>query len=117
MRPTTWLASVRAATRWASRRRSGLTRPAKAGTAGVRPDIAAVAAIDAQLDVVAMTSRPKLEYEHQFVLRAIETPHAGVRLGPDAEVEHLQRRRPGGCEKLIHVPPIHADESGAAGLA
>src|SRR5208337_1807980 len=62
-------------------------------------------------------ARPKLEDEHQFVLRAIEAPHAGVRLGPDAEIEHLQRGRPGGGKQFMQVPPIYADESGAAGLA
>lgn len=50
------------------------------------------------IDEVAMTTGPKLEDEDQFVLRAVEAAHAGIWLGPDAEIEHLQRRRPGGGE-------------------
>ena len=55
-------------------------------TPGIAPDVGAVAAVSAELDVVDVRRRAGLEDEDELVLGAVERAHAGVGLGPDAEV-------------------------------
>jgi hypothetical protein len=52
----------------------------------VVPDIATVAAEPAELHIVDVRRVAVLENEHEFVLRAVETPHPGIGLCPDTEV-------------------------------
>src|SRR5829696_7889108 len=54
--------------------------------AGVVPDVCAVASGVAKPEGVGVRCRPDLEDEDEFVLGAVERPHAAVRLIPDAEV-------------------------------
>jgi hypothetical protein len=48
---------------------------------------------------------------YQLVFRAIETPHAGIGLVPNAKVLELREDLFAGSHKLFHVPPVHTDES------
>ena len=48
--------------------------------------------------------------EDQLVLRAVERPHAGVRLVPDAEVQQRAIDLSAHGGDIVHVPPVHADE-------
>src|SRR4029077_9597174 len=52
---------------------------------GIMPDIAAVAAELAELDVVAVRSDALLEDKDELVLAAVHRTHTGIILGPDAE--------------------------------
>ena len=53
---------------------------------GVVPDVAAVAAVTTQVNVVAVTTAPVLEDENQLMLAPVEAAHSGGVLGPDAQV-------------------------------
>src|SRR6202521_5418376 len=77
---------------------------------GVIPHIAAVATIAAELDMVLVRVPALLEQEHELVLAAVERAHAGIVLGPDAQVLQLAIGALAGGEQLAHVAPIHADE-------
>src|SRR6202047_3914674 len=77
---------------------------------GVIPHIAAVATVAAELDMVLMRVPAMLEQEHELVLAAVERAHAGIVLGPDAQVLQFGIGALAGGEQLRHVPPIHADE-------
>src|SRR5260370_9305420 len=78
--------------------------------AGVIPHIAAVATIAAELDMVLVRVPAMLEQEHELVLAAVERAHAGIVLGPDAQVLQLGIAALAGGEQLPHVAPIHAYE-------
>ena len=75
--------------------------------AGIGPDIGAVASEAAQFDIVDVAGSAVFEHEDQFVLGAVEATHAGIGLGPDAEVLELAV---GACgiQHLAHVAPVHA---------
>jgi hypothetical protein len=62
--------------------------------ARIGPDIRAVAAVFAEFDVVGVRCVPGLEDANEFVLRAIERPHAGV--GRPAPKRGLLKGRPRG---------------------
>src|SRR5215472_2101341 len=96
---------------------SFLSRPPEAGSRGVRPDIAAVAAIDAKLYVVAMPTRTQLEHENELMLRAIKAAHSSVGLGPDTEIDHVERGGLRSADQFRDVGPVHADVSEAAAVA
>src|SRR5260370_6755490 len=78
--------------------------------AGVIPHIAAVATIAAELDMVLVRVPAVLEDEHELVLAAVERAHAGIVLGPDAQVLQLGIGALAGGEQFAHVAPIHTDE-------
>src|SRR3984893_14761182 len=78
--------------------------------AGVAPHIAAVATIAAELDMVLVRVPAMLEQEYELVLAAVERAHAGIVLGPHAQVLQLGIGAHAGGEQLAHVAPIHADE-------
>src|ERR1700730_2047074 len=77
---------------------------------GVAPNIAAVATIAAELDMVLVRVLAVLEDEHELMLAAVERTHAGIVLGPHAQVLQLAIGALAGGEQLRHVPPIHTDE-------
>src|SRR6202022_4340552 len=74
------------------------------------PDIAAVAAELAELDVVAVRSAALLKDQDELVLAAIERAHAGIVLDPDAEVLELARGLGTGNQQLVEMAPVHANE-------
>src|ERR1700737_4781964 len=74
------------------------------------PDIAAVAAELAELDVVAVRSAALLEDQAELVLAAIERAHAGIVLDPDAEVLELAIGLGTGNQQLVEMAPVHANE-------
>ena len=54
--------------------------------ARIVPDVAAIAAVLAELDIVSMPPAAVFENENQCVLAPIEGAHAGAVLGPHADV-------------------------------
>src|ERR1700687_4999217 len=70
--------------------------------AGVAPHIAAVATIAAELDMVLVRVPAMLEQEHELVLAAVERAHAGIVLGPDAQVLQLAI---GACQTAHNWDP------------
>src|SRR5215472_9681115 len=54
----------------------------------IGPDVAAVAAKPAELNVIAMPAAAVFEDEHEFVLAAVERAHPAIGFGPDAEVQY-----------------------------
>ena len=85
--------------------------------AGIVPDVGAVAATAAKLDIVDVRRGADLEHEHQLVLRPIERSHAAVVLVPDAEVLQLRVTPLAAAEQFADMPPVHADEVNGAILA
>ena len=82
--------------------------------ARIGPDIRAVAAVFAEFDVVGVRCVPGLEDANEFVLRAIERPHAGVGLRPDADILQLGV---GALTRLKHfadMAPVDALEMDGA---
>ena len=83
--------------RWMEREQIALVaRSGKGIRAGIIPDVAPVAAVLPELNVVAMRPVTLLEYEHQLVLAAIERSHAGVVFDPDAEILYFGIDLPAG---------------------
>ena len=73
------------------------------------PDIAAVAAELAELDVVAVRSAALLEDKDELVLAAVERAHTGIIFGPDAEVLQFAVGF-GTCgQQLFDMAPVHAN--------
>ena len=56
---------------------------------GIAPHIAAISAILAELDVVAVPAATVLEHKHKLVLAAVERAHPAIVLDPDTEVFQL----------------------------
>jgi hypothetical protein len=56
---------------------------------GIIPDIAAVAAELAELDIIAVSVASVLEDKDELVLAAVERAHAGIVLDPDAQILEL----------------------------
>ena len=77
---------------------------------GIVPDVGAVAAVLAELDVINVRPRSRLEHEDQLVLGPVERAHAAIVLVPDAQVLLLGIEAAGGGQQLIDVPPVHADK-------
>src|SRR5437588_5753824 len=77
--------------------------------AGIVPDVCPIASMLAELKIINMRGGPGLPHEHQLMLRAIETTHAGIALVPDTQVLELAVDLAAGGEHLPQVPPIHAD--------
>ncbi len=76
----------------------------------VVPDVAAVAAILAELDIVSMPLPAIFKNKDQLVLAAIKGAHAGAVLGPYADVFQFPISLAASRQHLAHVPPIHAYE-------
>src|ERR1700738_1629931 len=73
------------------------------------PDIAAVAAELAELDVVAVRSAALLEDKDELVLAAVQRTHTGIVLDPDAEVFQFAIGFRTCGQQLVEVAPVHAD--------
>ena len=54
--------------------------------AGVPPDVASVATVSAELDIIRVRRRPHFADVDELMLRAVERAHPGIRLHPDAKV-------------------------------
>src|SRR5580704_6045128 len=67
---------------------------------GVAPHIAAVATVAAELDMVLVRVPAMLEDEYELVLAAAERAHAGIVLGPNAQVLQLGISAHSGGEQL-----------------
>jgi len=67
-----------------------------------------------QFDVVDVIGRPVFEHKNQFMLRAVERPHACIVFDPNADV--LEGEAAGGLQEMLGVPPIHAGEANGAVL-
>jgi hypothetical protein len=76
---------------------------------GIAPDIAAVAAELAELDVVAVRPAALFEDEDELVLAAVERAHAGVVLDPNADIFELAIGFSAGGQQFVEVAPVHAD--------
>src|SRR5271166_5114508 len=61
-----------------------LVRLGKGRRAGIVPDVGAVAAVLAELDVVAMGSPRDFEHVYELMARTIKPAHAAIFLDPDA---------------------------------
>src|SRR3984893_5740459 len=77
---------------------------------GVSPDIAAVTAELAELDIVAVRLTPLFKHKDKLVVAAVERAHPGIVLDPDAEVFQLAIDAVSGGHQLLDVAPVHADE-------
>src|SRR4051812_45142349 len=84
-----------------------LAFPSELVGAWVVPDIAAVAAMPTQLDIVPMRGTAVLKYEDQLVLAPVKRAHAGVVLDPDAQVFELWVDSQRGRQQLVLMTPIH----------
>ncbi|UGY17354.1 hypothetical protein WDM22_09130 [Bradyrhizobium septentrionale] len=70
----------------------------------------------AEFDIVEMRRGAGLEDADELVLGAVERAHAGVALGPDADVFKLAIGVLAGCEHVLDMAPIDALElDGAIG--
>ena len=69
----------------------------------------AVAAMSPELNIVDMRSRPVLENEDEFVLRAIKAAHAGVRLCPDAKIDRFEMGAVERRHAALDMAPVHTD--------
>src|SRR5271156_3849858 len=76
----------------------------------VMPDIAAVAPVLAELDIVAVPVAAVLKDKNKLVLAAVERAHPGIVLDPDAEVFQLAIGFATGSQQLFEMAPVHADE-------
>src|SRR5215203_2663744 len=73
------------------------------------PDVRAVAAMPAELDIVLVAGGADPEHPDELVLAAVETPLASVRLDPHGEIDHGAVNWPGRFDQLLHMPPVDAD--------
>lgn len=92
---------------------------AKTRAAGVGPNIGAVAAVLAKLDIIDVRPRSVLEDEDQLMLRPVKTSHAAVRLDPDAEVDRFEAAGERRGLQFLNVAPVHAgiDDRPRPGMA
>ena len=86
-----------------------LTAAGKGVDSRIPPDITAVTAELAQLDVVAVRAMPLFENKDKLVLAAVERAHSGIVLDPDAEILQLTIGLSAGGQQLAEMAPIHAD--------
>ena len=78
--------------------------------AGIFPDVGSIAAILAELHVIAMTTFAVSEYKDKLMSGAIKRPHAAVVLDPYADIEKRVVNLPAGGEQFAYVPPVHTNE-------
>src|SRR5262249_14676789 len=81
---------------------------------GIVPDVGAIAPAVAEPKSVGVCGGADLEHENEFVLAAVERPHAAIGLVPDDEVLELGKDRLAGREQVSHMAPIHAYERNGA---
>ena len=77
---------------------------------GIGPDIAAVTSMLSELDIVNVLAATVLPDKDQFVLAAVERPHAAIGFTPNDKVLELPVDAPAGGQHLIQMAPIRAHE-------
>ena len=77
---------------------------------GIGPDIAAVTSMSSELDIVNVLAAAVLPDKDQFVLAAVERPHAGIGFIPNDKVLEPPVDAPAGGRHLIQMAPIRAHE-------
>jgi len=82
---------------------------ARGADPGILPDIRATAAILAEFKVIDVGARTGFPDKDEFVLAAVEAAHAGIGLGPDAQVLQLGIDLVTGRHHFDDVAPVHAD--------
>ena len=85
--------------------------------AGIIPDIGAIAAMAAELDIIDVRRRAVFEDRNQLVLGAVEAAHAAIVLAPDTEILEFAIDFTAGAQQGKQVAPIHADKMNGAQLA
>jgi hypothetical protein len=83
---------------------------AKTIHAGIGPDVAAIASMAAEFDIILMRRLAEAKNANQFVLAAIERALAGVGLVPDDQIERQTIDLASDVHQNVNVPPVHADE-------
>src|ERR1043166_2912073 len=84
--------------------------------ARVVPDVGAIAAMSAELDVIAMSSSAYPEHRDQLVLRSIIRSLPGIRFFPHHKIQHLVIDLAAGLNQVGDVAPIDTSEmNGAVG--
>src|SRR5437588_11983627 len=76
---------------------------------GVVPDIGAVAAELAELDVVAVSVAAVFEHKDKLMLAAVKRAHPGIVFGPNAEVYQFAIDVAAGGQQLFGMAPVHED--------
>ena len=83
-------------------------------SAFVGPDIATVAAMAPELDIVGVRGVAELEYHHELRLAAVEAPHAGVGLDPGHDIDEREVAFTTCLEQDLDMTPVDEDvEEGA----
>src|SRR5258708_3795831 len=77
---------------------------------GLGPDIAAVTSMLSELDIINVLAAAVLPDKDQFVLAAVERPHAAIGFIPNDKVLELPVDAPAGGQHLIQMAPIRAHE-------
>src|SRR3984893_3320909 len=85
--------------------------------ARVMPNVAAVAAVLSELNVVPVRRPAVLEQVDQLALAPIQRAHAGVVLDPNAQIFELGINPQRRSQQLVLMAPIHADVMQRAGRA
>src|ERR1700730_11830910 len=96
--------------RWMERQEIALLAAAGEGVGpGVTPDIAAISAVLAEPDVVAVRAASLFEYKHKLVLAAVERAHPAIVLDPNTEVFQLAVGLSSSRQQLVEMAPVHTD--------
>jgi hypothetical protein len=78
--------------------------------ARVGPNVGAIAAETAQVDIVSVRVLAGPEDADELVLRTVEWALAGVRLVPDHEIQHGAIELASDVDQIADVAPVHAYE-------
>jgi len=81
---------------------------------GIGPNVAAIAAMPAKLDVVQVPSATVLPGKNQLVLAPVKGAHPGVGLRPNNEILKFAINPPTGGEHLVKMSPVRAYEMNRA---
>mgnify|MGYP003645856724 CR=1 FL=1 len=85
-------------------------------SAFVLPDIAAIATVATELDIVGVRGVSELEDHHELRLAAVEAPHASVGLDPGHDIDEREVTFAACLEQDLDVTPVDEDvEEGAVG--
>ena len=76
--------------------------------AGIVPDVCPISPVFAEFDIVDVRCAPGFEDADELVLRAIERSHAGVVLGPDADILQLAIGDLTCLEHFTDMAPVDA---------
>src|SRR5262249_51391970 len=79
---------------------------ANAGGAWIVPNIRAPTTVLTELDIIDVGCIAMLKQWQQLMLRAVETAHSSVRLGPDDEIDRDETALEGGGVRSRVAAPI-----------